>query len=417
MNNPSWLNLDHIWLPYTQMKNVKMPFPVVSAKGVRLQLADGRELIDGISSWWTACHGYGQPHILQSVAKQLQAMPHVMFGGLAHEPAYKLAARLAALLPGDLNHVFFTESGSVSVEVALKMAVQFWMNQGTRRTRFVSFRHGYHGDTFATMAICDPEEGMHKLFHGVLPEQFVVDVPDTPEKLEILRNFLRTNRNEIAAVVIEPLIQGAGGMKLHAASVLRELKKLCDENELLVIFDEIFTGFGRTGTLFACQQAEVVPDIICLSKALTGGTVPLAATVASEKIYNAFLSDDPGAAFMHGPTYMAYPLGCAAANASLDLFESEPRLQQVARIEAQLGAELSCCRGLRGVQDVRVKGAVGVVEMDRPVDSAALRARFVERGCWIRPFGDLLYLTPPLVIDESDLTTLTGAIRHVLQTA
>jgi len=416
MTNPSWLNLDHIWLPYTQMKNVKMPFPVVSAKGVRLQLADGRELIDGISSWWTACHGYGQPHILQAVAKQLQAMPHVMFGGLAHEPAYQLAARLAALLPGDLNRVFFTESGSVAVEVALKMAVQFWMNQGKRRTKFVSFRHGYHGDTFATMAICDPEEGMHKLFQGVLPEQFVVDVPDTPAKLEIMKNFLRANRNEIAAVVIEPLIQGAGGMKFHAATVLRELKKLCDENELLLIFDEIFTGFGRTGTLFACQQADVVPDIICLSKALTGGTVPLAATVASEKIYNAFLSDDPGAAFMHGPTYMAYPLGCAAANASLDLFESEPRLQQVARIDSQLGAELSRCRGLRGVQDVRVKGAVGVVELDRPVDSAALRARFAEYGCWIRPFGDVLYLTPPLVIGESDLTTLTGAIRSVLQT-
>jgi len=417
MNNPSWLNLDHIWLPYTQMKNVKMPFPVVSARGVRLQLADGRELIDGISSWWTACHGYGQPHILQAVAKQLEAVPHVMFGGLAHEPAYRLASRLAALLPGDLNRVFFTESGSVSVEVALKMAVQFWMNQGKRRTRFVSFRHGYHGDTFATMAICDPEEGMHKLFRGVLPEQFVVDAPDTPEKLEILKKLLETNRSEIAAVVIEPLIQGAGGMKFHGASVLRALRKLCDENDLLFIFDEIFTGFGRTGTLFACQQAEVVPDIICLSKALTGGTVPLAATVASERIYNAFLSDDSEAALMHGPTYMAYPLGCAAANASLDLFASEPRLQQVARIESQLAHELAACRALRGVVDVRVKGAVGVVQMDRAVDSAALRAKFVERGCWIRPFGDVIYLTPPLVMDESDLTTLTGAIRDVLRAA
>jgi adenosylmethionine-8-amino-7-oxononanoate aminotransferase len=415
MNPPSWLNLDHIWLPYTQMKNVEMPFPVVSAKGVRLRLADGRELIDGISSWWTACHGYGHPHILQAVAKQLELMPHVMFGGLAHEPAYKLAARLAALLPGDLKHVFFTESGSVSVEVALKMAVQFWMNQGERRTKFVSFKHGYHGDTFATMAICDPEEGMHKLFRGVLPEQFVVEIPNTPEKLKRLARLLREKRSEIAAVVIEPLIQGAGGMKFHDAVVLRELRKLCDENGVLLIFDEIFTGFGRTGTMFACQQAGVVPDIICLSKALSGGTVPLAATVASKKIYSAFLSDDSDAALMHGPTYMAYPLGCAAANASLDLFESEPRLEQVVRIEAQLKQELSKCREISGVVDVCVKGAVGVVQMDRMVDAMALRTKFVERGCWIKPFGDVVYLTPPFVIEENELSILTAAIQEVLR--
>lgn len=415
MADPSWLNLDHVWLPYTQMKGAKTPFPVVSAKGVRLKLADGRELIDGIASWWTACHGYAQPHILQAVAKQLELMPHVMFGGLAHEPAYKLAARLAALLPGDLNRVFFTESGSVSVEVALKMAVQFWMNQGMRRAKFVSFRHGYHGDTFATMAICDPEEGMHALFRGVLPEQFVLDVPDAPAKLESLTRLLREKREEIAAVVIEPLIQGAGGMKFSDAVVLRELRTLCDENDLVLIFDEIFTGFGRTGTMFACEQAGVVPDIICLSKALTGGTVPLAATVASEKIYNAFLSDDADAALMHGPTYMAYPLGCAAANASLDLFKSEPRLKQVARMEGQLSAELSRCRRLRGVADVRVRGAVGVVQMDTSVDSPSLRARFAERGCWIRPFGDVIYLTPPFVVGEDELSMLTGAIYDVLR--
>jgi len=416
MSNPSWLNLDHVWLPYTQMKNARMPFPVVSANGVRLRLADGKELIDGISSWWTACHGYAQPHILQAVAKQLELMPHVMFGGLAHEPAYKLASRLAALLPGDLNRVFFTESGSVSVEVALKMAVQFWMNQGERRTKFVSFKHGYHGDTFATMAICDPEEGMHALFSGVLPEQIVVDVPESPEKLENLKKVLREKRSEVAAVVIEPLVQGAGGMKFHEASVLRELRKLCDENSLLLIFDEIFTGFGRTGTMFACQQAEVVPDIICLSKALTGGTVPLAVTVASEKIYSAFLSDDAEAALMHGPTYMAYPLGCTAANASLDLFEAEPRLKQVARIESQLARELEACRGLPGVLDVRVKGAIGVVQMDRAVNSSELRMKFAERGCWIRPFGNVIYLTPPFVIAEKDLSILTSAIRDVLRT-
>jgi adenosylmethionine-8-amino-7-oxononanoate aminotransferase len=415
MTVPSWLNLEHVWLPYTQMKTASLPFPVASAKGVRLKLADGRELIDGIASWWTACHGYCHPHILQAVAKQLEIMPHVMFGGLAHEPAYRLAERLAKLLPGDLNRVFFTESGSVSVEVALKMAVQFWMNYGERRTKFVSFKHGYHGDTFGTMAICDPEEGMHKLFHGVLPEQFVVDVPDTPETLEFLDALLREKRNEIAAVVIEPLVQGAGGMKFHEAAALQQLTKLCHEHGLLLIFDEIFTGFGRTGTMFACEQAGIAPDIVCLSKALTGGTMPLAATVASDRIFQAFLSDDPDAALMHGPTYMAYPLGCAAANASLDLFASEPRLAQVAAIQSQLEAELSRCRGLPGVLDVRVKGAIGVVQMAAPVNSEKLRERFAAHGCWIRPFGDVIYLTPPFVMKESDLLALTRAIHSVLQ--
>lgn len=406
--------LGHVWLPYTQMKSARLPVPVVSAQGVRLKLADGRELIDGVASWWTACHGYGHPHIRGAVAKQLEIMPHVMFGGLAHEPAYRLAARLARLLPGDLNRVFFTESGSVAVEVALKMAVQFWLNQGQRRPKFVSFRNAYHGDTLATMAICDPEEGMHKLFRGVAPEQFVVEIPDTAEKTRELDRFLAGQAREIAAVIIEPLIQGAGGMKFHGAEVLSELRKLCDRHGLLLIFDEIFTGFGRTGTLFAMQQAEVTPDIVCLSKALTGGTLPLAVTVASERVYEGFLSDDADAALMHGPTYMAYPLGCAASNASLDLFAWEPRLAQVAAIERQLRKELVRCRDAAGVVDVRVKGAVGVVQMDRPVDVMALRERFVERGVWIKPFGDVIYLTPPLVIEQRDLSMLTQAIEEVV---
>jgi adenosylmethionine---8-amino-7-oxononanoate aminotransferase len=411
---PRWLTLDHVWLPYTQMKTAELPVPVVSASGVRLKLADGRELVDGVANWWTACHGYGHPHILKKVAAQLQVMPHVMFGGLAHEPAYRLAARLASLLPGDLNRVFFTESGSVAVEVALKMAVQVWLNQGQRRTKFVSFRNGYHGDTFATMAICDPEEGMHRSFRGVVSEQFVVDVPDTAGKCGELDHLLEENRKDIAAVVIEPLIQGAGGMKFHDAGVLVDVKKLCERHGLLLIFDEIFTGFGRTGTMFACEQAGVTPDVVCLSKALTGGTMPLAATIASDKVYEKFLSDDAEAALMHGPTFMAYPLGCAAANASLDLFESEPRLTQTAAIEQQMKEELVCCRRLRGVRDVRVKGAVGVVQMERSVDAAGLRAQFVEKGFWVRPFGDTVYLTPPLVIGESDLSGLTRAIYQVL---
>ena len=410
MTNPDWLNLNHIWLPYTQMKKAELPVPVVSASGVRLHLADGRELIDGISSWWTACHGYAHPHILQRVREQLEKMPHIMFGGLAHEPAYKLAARLAAMLPGDLNHVFFSESGSVAVEVALKMAVQFWLNQGERRTKIVSFRGGYHGDTFATMSICDPEEGMHKLFRGVVPEQFVVDLPATQANREALERLLSEKAKEIAAVIVEPLVQAAGGMRFHDASVLVELKKLSQQHNVLLIFDEIFTGFGRTGSMFACEQSGVSPDIICLGKALTGGTIPLAATVATDKVFNAFLSSDADAALMHGPTYMAYPLGCAAANASIDLFESEPRLKHVRAIEAQLAEELAPCRKSPGVRDVRVRGAIGVVQMDAPVDAVRLRSRFVDIGCWIKPFGDVIYLTPPFVIEPNDLSKLTRAI-------
>jgi adenosylmethionine---8-amino-7-oxononanoate aminotransferase len=418
MTNPDWLNLDHIWLPYTQMQSAELPVPIVSASGVRLHLEDNRELIDGISSWWTACHGYAHPHILKSVRDQLEKMPHIMFGGLAHEPAYKLAARLAAMLPGDLNHAFFTESGSVAVEVALKMAVQFWLNQGERRTKFISFCGGYHGDTFATMSICDPEEGMHKLFRGVVPEQFVVDLPDTKESREALGRLLSERAKEIAAIIIEPLVQAAGGMRFHNASILAELKKLCDQHNVLLIFDEVFTGFARTGSMFACEQAAVTPDIICLGKALTGGTVPLAATIATTKIFNAFLSDDPtksaDAALMHGPTYMAYPLGCSAANASLDLFESDPRLQQVRAIEAQLTEELAPCRKARGVRDVRVRGAIGAVQMKTPVDAVRLRAQFVDKGCWIKPFGDVIYLTPPFVIESNDLSKLTRAIAEVV---
>src|SRR6201985_43098 len=277
MNNPDWLNLDHIWLPYTQMQTVGLLVPVVSASGVRLTLADGRELIDGISSWWTACHGYAHPHLLKAVREQLEKMPHVMFGGIAHEPAYKLAARLAKMLPGALSHIFFSESGSVAVEVALKMAIQFWLNQGERRPKFISFRGGYHGDTFATMAICDPDEGMHRLFRGVVPEQFVVDLPDTRERQDALQRLLDEKSSEIAAIIVEPLVQGAGGMKFHDGAVLAELKNLSQRHNVLLIFDEIFTGFARTGSMFACEQANATPDIICLGKALTGGTGPPAA--------------------------------------------------------------------------------------------------------------------------------------------
>lgn len=416
-SHPSWLadGISHIWLPYTQMATANPPLPVASTDGVRIRLADGRELIDGISSWWTACHGYNHPHIRAAVAEQLKTMPHVMFAGLVHEPALRLAARLAAFLPGDLERVFFTESGSVSVEVALKMAVQYWLNKGhAGRDRFVCFSHGYHGDTFATMALCDPDEGMHGLFGGVFPPQMMAELPTDDSLRSGFDRLLSTHRERIAAVVLEPLVQGAGGMKMHDVETLKFIAATCERNGVLLILDEIMTGFGRTGSMFACEAAGVVPDIICLSKALTGGTLPLAATVARRHVFEAFWSEDKGAALMHGPTYMANALACAAANASLDLFETEPRLQQVGAIEGQLRKELAVCQALRGVADVRVKGAIGAIELSGEIDLEQLRQRFADCGVWIRPFSNVVYLMPPLVIDPADLSVLTSTIFQVL---
>ena len=413
---PDWYTrgLPHVWLPYAQMKTMRPPLPVARTYGTRIVLADGRELIDGIASWWTACHGYNHPVIRAAVERQLATMPHVMLGGLVHEQALRLAARLAQKLPGGLERVFFTESGSVAVEVALKMAAQYWLNQGERRRKFVAFRGGYHGDTLGTMAVCDPDEGMHRLFHGLLAEHVITDLPDSEEKEAALFALLSRHAEDIAGIIVEPLVQGAGGMRFHDAAVLRRLRAAADSYGLLLIFDEIFTGFGRTGALFACEEAGVVPDIVTLSKALTGGTLPLAATAASRKVFDAFWSDDPGKALMHGPTFMGTALGCAAANASLDLFETEPRLARVPGIAAALERGLAPCRDLPGVVDVRVKGAIGVVELDRIDDPDALRDRFVERGVFIRPFGSIVYLTPALTIDTDDLERLTGAIVAVL---
>jgi adenosylmethionine-8-amino-7-oxononanoate aminotransferase len=414
--SPAWLvtGAPHVWRPYCQMKTAPQPLAVARTEGVRLILEDGRELVDGIASWWTACHGYNHPHIRRAVADQLERAPHVMFGGLAHEPAYRLASRLAALLPGDLDHVFFAESGSVSVEIAMKMALQYWINRGVAgRTRFLSFLGGYHGDTLATMTICDPEEGMHSLFAGVMPAQHVVALPTDAAAEAGLRAYLAENAQEIAAIVVEPRVQGAGGMFFHDDEVLRILRQVADDYDMLLIFDEIFTGFGRTGDLFACEGAGVVPDIVTLSKALTGGTLPLSAAIASSRLFAAFWSDDPGAALMHGPTYMANPLACAAANASLDLFETGGWKADVARIEAGLRAGLEPCRAAAGVVDVRVKGAIGVVEFDGPIAVGALSQRFAELGVWIRPMLNLIYLTPPFVITDAELAMLTGAIRAV----
>ena len=414
-SQPEWYQgLRHVWLPYAQMKTEPDPLPVVATRGERIVLADGRELVDGVASWWTACHGYNHPHIRQAVERQLAAMPHVMFGGLAHEPALTLARRLCALLGEGFERVFFSDSGSVAVEVAMKMAIQSWRNRGdTRRTRFIAFRGGYHGDTFGAMSVCDPDEGMHALFRGALPLQRIMELPQDEASAALLEAYLLDHGDELAGIIVEPLVQGAGGMLFHDPKVLRRLRAAATRHGLILIFDEIFTGFGRTGSMFAMEQAGVTPDIVTLGKALTGGTLPLAATIASAEVFKAFWSDDPGKALMHGPTFMANPLACAAANASLDLFEQEPRLDQVKVISSALAQGLESCRDLPGVADVRVLGAIGVVQLKPGSDMTGVRQRFIDRGVWIRPFGDVMYLTPSLTINRPDLALLTGSIVEV----
>ena len=415
---PGWYDagLGHIWLPYAQMKTVPSSLPVVRTQGARIVLADGRELVDGIASWWTACHGYNHPHIRHAVEGQLALMPHVMFGGLAHEQAFRLARRLAMLLPGDLSRVFFSDSGSVAVEVAIKVATQYWINRGHRgKSRLIAFKGAYHGDTTGAMALSDLEAGMHATFSGLLPKQLMADLPEDEATTSALEKLLAASNGTIAGLIVEPLVQGAGGMKFHNATVLRRLRALADKYDALLIFDEIFTGFGRTGSFFACEQANVVPDIITLSKALTGGALPLAATIASGKVFDAFLADEQAKALMHGPTYMANALACAAANASLDLFEQEPRLRQVADIGLALQRELATCRNFSRVKDVRVKGAIGVVELDRIDDLDGLRARFVQEGVFIRPIRNIVYLTPAFTITAAELKVLTDAVVKVVR--
>ena len=410
------MNPSQLWLPYCQMHTTPAPQTAVRTEGVRIFLRDGRSLIDGTSSWWTACHGYNHPHIRRAMVEQLESMPHIMLGGLVHAPVLRLTDRLARLLPGELNYVFYSESGSVAVEIAMKMALQYWINQDiSGRTRFVSFRDAYHGDTFAAMSVCDPEDGMHRLFKGVLAEQLILELPRSEAELEQFEATIAEHKSGLAGIILEPLVQAAAGMKFHDPEVLAAVADVARRHGLLLILDEIATGFGRTGTLFACEQASVEPDIVTLSKALTGGTTPLAATVATRRVYDAFLSDDYEHALMQGPTFCGNPLACAAANASLDLFEQEPRLAQAAAIEAQLTDGLAGCRELPGVLDVRVKGAIGVVQLARRPDLNDLRARFIAEGVWVRPFGDVVYLMPPLVIDASDLGRLIEAVNSVVR--
>jgi adenosylmethionine---8-amino-7-oxononanoate aminotransferase len=381
-------------------------------------LSDGRELVDGIASWWTACHGYNHPHVRARVQEQLERMPHVMLGGLLHEGVATLCRRLADRLPGDLDHVFLSDSGSVAVEVAMKMAIQFWINQGIRgRNRFLSFRGGYHGDTFATMSVCDPEEGMHRLFGGVLPAQVVVDLPRDEESTAAFERAIAANGDSLAAILVEPLVQGAGGMLFHDAAVLRRLREAANRCGALLIFDEIFTGFARTGSFFACEAASVTPDIITLGKALTAGTLPLAATVASARVHQAFCSDHPDHTLMHGPTFMGNALACAAANASLDVFEAKDWKAEVSALERRLIEGLAPCRGLPGVQDVRVLGGIGVVQVDATRDLSRLKAAFIDAGVWLRPFRSTVYLTPALNIGEEDLARLLESVEKTLRTS
>ncbi|MEJ1969425.1 MAG: adenosylmethionine--8-amino-7-oxononanoate transaminase [Rhizomicrobium sp.] len=415
---PDWYGagLAHIWLPYTQMKTANPPLAAARTHGTRIVLADGRELVDGVASWWTAAHGYNHPHIVGAIQAQAAILPHVMLGGLVHEQVLTLARRLCAIAPGDLQRVFFSDSGSVAVEVAMKMAMQYWLNRGVRgRSKFVAFRGGYHGDTIGTMAVCDPEEGMHSLFTGALPEHFVVALPRDEADIAAFEALLERHADDVAGILVEPLVQGAGGMLFHDETVLRRLRRAADKYDLLLIFDEIFTGFGRTGAMFACEAAGVAPDILTVGKALTGGTLPLAATLASARVFDAFWSDDPAHALMHGPTYMGNALACAAANASLDLFERENRLLAAAEIAKKLALGLGPCLALPGVRDVRVRGAIGVVELDRIADLNDLKARLAAEGVWVRPFRNIVYLTPALTIGEADLGVLTEAVARVLQ--
>ncbi len=411
----------YVWHPYAAMPNSDPVFPVESAQGVHIQLMDGRVLIDGISSWWTCIHGYNHPRLNQAAHAQIDRMSHIMFGGLTHQPAVDLAMKLIAITPDPLQQVFFSDSGSVAVEVAMKMAVQYWYNLGLpQKQGFLTLRNGYHGDTFAAMSVCDPVNGMHHLFRNLVSQQYFAEAPqitfedDWQERdIESFAALLAAHHDRIAAAIFEPVVQNAGGMRFYHPEYVRQAKALCEKYNVLLILDEIATGFGRTGKMFACEYAGVSPDILCVGKALTGGFMSLAATLTTREISESFAGGEAGV-FMHGPTFMANPLACAVALENLTLLESYDWQSTIRSIETQLKAELAPCLSLAAVKDVRVLGAIGVVELHDPVNMQEIQPRFVEAGIWLRPFGRLIYTMPPYIIQPSELTAITSAIYKIV---
>ena len=411
----------HIWHPYTSTLTPLTCYPVASASGVHIKLEDGTELVDGMSSWWSTIHGYNHPHLNQAAHQQIDQVSHVMFGGITHQPAINLCKKLLSLAPSNLEHVFLADSGSVAVEVSLKMALQYWHAKGERRPKFLTLRHGYHGDTFAAMSVTDPDNSMHSLYKGFLPEHIFAKSPTCgywdewkPEDLADFEHKIETHHQELSAVILEPIVQGAGGMRIYHPEFLKGVRRLCDKYGLLLIADEIATGFGRTGKLFACEHADIQPDILCVGKALTGGYMTLSATLASKNVADTVCGGDAGC-FMHGPTFMGNPLACAVATASLELIEQGDWQQQTRQIETLFSELLPTLEEYHLVKNTRWLGAIGVVETHRPVNMETIQALFVEHGVWIRPFGKLIYMMPPFISKPEDIEKLVNAVKAALK--